>query len=217
MTEATVTVCVHDLGPEATGAGMRAHARVTSRALWQQRPAPAPDAWRRTRAGRPRSPVPGHDCSVTHDRGWVGVGAGEVRIGLDAMRWRPVRPSVAAWLRSLPPLVAGRTGDRTGHDDLVSWTRAEAIVKYAGASLLQEWRCTALGLPPAAIDRFVRAGGTVHTWTLPQGPLSLAHWRPCRVILLTRTAAVPTEALTWPCPSIPSSDRTHRTPGADLT
>lgn len=181
MTTAEVTVRLHDLGPATPRGAARAHARAQLRDLWGHRAGVPPDCWHRTRAGRPRSPVPGLDCSVSHDRGWVGVSLGETRIGLDAMRWRPMRPRVADWLRSLPPTVTGPDE----HDDVVSWTRAEAIVKYAGGSMLQEWRETALGLPAPAIDRFIRAGGTVRSWSLDHGAVSLAHWRPCHVTLLS--------------------------------
>lgn len=194
MTTAEVTVRLHDLGPGTPRGAARAHARAQLRDLWGHRPGAAPDSWHRTRAGRPRSPVPGHDCSVTHDQGWVGVGVGETRFGLDAMRWRPVRPLVAAWLRSLPPIVSGPDE----HDDVLSWTRAEAIVKYAGGSMLQEWRDTALGLPPPAIDRFARAGGTVRSWSLDHGAVSLAHWRPCDVTLISLPAPAPAPTIPDP-------------------
>lgn len=126
--------------------------------------------------------MPGHDFSITHDDGLVGVALGEVRLGLDAMRWRTVRPAVAGWLRGLPDLATGTrvTGPWAA---LVRWTQVEAVIKYAGASLLQEWHHSQRGRP-TVIDRFVGAGGRLRTWTSTEGVVSLAHWRPCDIAVL---------------------------------
>lgn len=190
MTGTVTLVSIDDLGPAASLTMVRAHKAVMLDALWRRMGLEPHRTRSRTRAGRPRCAKEGFDLSTSHDRGLVGVALGTARIGLDVMRWRTVPASVSAWLATLPS--TGEAPGNAGRDRCVrEWTEVEAVIKYLGGSVVQEWLRTAHGKEPSSLGRFVAAGGQIQTWGSPRGAASVAHWKPGRILLRAPPLATP--------------------------